>query len=145
MTAALLMAASLTACSSSSSSTAASSTASAAAEATAEATESASAESETTAAKYTITNNTGEKVTELYVYVDGEDKGDNYAADGLDDGAEVVVDKGDQPSDQNYTLEYVTESGRDASFTTLHMEEANLSLLAEDAMTGSTPLEFVTE
>ena len=42
----------------------------------------------------------------------------------------------------SYTLEYTTESGRNASFTTLHFETVPINLLAEDAMTGATPLQF---
>ena len=97
-------------------------------------------------AEYTVYNSTGEKVTELYLYENGSsDKGENYAKDGLADGASVVIDRTEDASvikTISYTLEYTTESGRNASFTTLHFETVPINLLAEDAMTGATPLQF---
>jgi hypothetical protein len=130
-----VMAVSLGACSSSSKDTA---------EATAAAATStpAATEEAATSGEYQITNNTGEKVTELYVYSDESDKGENYAADGLDDGAEVTVTKDDQKAGTTFTLDYVTESGREEKFTTLSLENVSISLLAQDAMTGSTPIQF---
>ncbi len=131
-----VMAVSLGACSSSSNNTA-KATAAAAATSTPAATEEAA-----TSGEYKITNKTGEKVTELYVYSDESDKGENYAADGLDDGAEVTVTKDDQEAGTTFTLDYVTESGREEKFTTLNLEDVSINLISEDAMTGSTPIQF---
>lgn len=130
-----VMAVSLGACSSSSNNTAKATAA--AATSTPAATEEAA-----TSGEYKITNKTGEKVTELYVYSDESDKGENYAADGLDDGAEVTVTKDDQEAGTTFTLEYVTESGRDEKFTTLNLEDVSINLISEDAMSGSTPIQF---
>ena len=89
-----------------------------------------STEAEDAVGKYTVYNQTGEKVTDLYVYeVGSEDKGENLAGDGLDADATLV-------------LEFKTESGYEASFETLHIEEAPISLLSVDAMTGATPISF---
>ena len=123
------------------------------AETTAEATTtpSASAEAEevVTEGNYTVTNNTGETITDLYIYETGsEDKGTNYAEGGMADGESVTIHtSADEDEADGYaqTLEYTTESGRtESAFDTLHLEDANLSLLAEDAdsYTSATPFEF---
>ena len=123
------------------------------AETTAEATTapSASAEAEevVTEGNYTVTNNTGETITDLYIYETGsEDKGTNYADGGLADGESVTIHtSADEEEADGYaqTIEYPTESGRtESQFQTLHLEDANLSLLAEDAdtYTSATPFEF---
>lgn len=102
-----------------------------------------------TTGKYVVTNTTGETVTELYIYQTGsEDKGTNYAEGGLADGEQVTIDvevSEDVAEGYAQTLEYVTESGRtENAFQTLHLEEANLSLLASDAdtYTSATPFSF---
>lgn len=120
-------------------------------ETTATATPSASAEAEeiVTEGNYTVTNNTGETITDLYIYETGsEDKGTNYAEGGLADGESVTIHtSADENEAENYaqTIEYTTESGRtESQFDTLHLEDANISLLAEDAdsYTSATPFEF---
>lgn len=142
--AAALAAAALAGCSSTSA-TEPETTATPEATASAEATE----EAVVTEGTYTITNTTGETVTELYLYQTGsEDKGTNYAEDGLADGESVTVEVSvseDEAADYASTLEYTTESGRtENSFTTLHLEEANLNLLdAEaDGYTSATPFSW---
>lgn len=121
------------------------------AETTATTTPSASAEAEevVTEGNYTVTNNTGETITDLYIYETGsEDKGTNYAEGGLADGESVTIHTSvDEDNAENYaqTIEYTTESGRtENKFETLHLEDANLSLLAEDAdsYTSATPFAF---
>ncbi len=92
---------------------------------------------------YTITNLTGESVKELYVYNDAADKGENYAENGMDTNAAVTVTKEDYPSDTSFTVEFVTESDYTAAFETLHIEEAPLYLLSEDLMSGATPISFM--
>ncbi|MDD5848369.1 MAG: cytochrome C [Firmicutes bacterium] len=159
---ALVMALQVAACGSSSSSTASSTTAAteaattaateaAAADASTEATTEAAAEATTeeaiaTTGSYTIYNETGEKVTELTVTRnDATEDAENYAGDaGLADGESVTVDKDypDATADTTLTLTFTTESGYTASFTTLGLEEAPITLLAADAMTGATPINF---
>ena len=95
-------------------------------------------------AKYTVYNATGETVTELTIVEEGKEA-TNYAKDGLADGdsVEVIITAPEsETKDKQYTLTYVTESGRTAEFTTLSFEEAPITLLAEDAMTGATPIAF---
>ena len=96
-------------------------------------------------AQYTIYNLTGEKVTELYLYEEGSDKGENLAGDGLADKASQVLEKTEKASEtlsKVYHLEFTTESGYSAAFETLHFEWAPISLLAQDALTGATPISF---
>lgn len=91
---------------------------------------------------YDVYNKTGEKVTDLYVYiVDSEDKGDNYAGEGLANDAMVKIEYA-AAADATLVLEFTTESGYNAKFETLHIEEAPISLLSQDAMTGATPIAF---
>jgi Flp pilus assembly protein TadD len=98
-----------------------------------------------TDADYTITNNTGEKVTALYVYKTGtEDKGTNYAEAGLSDGDSVEVKFSVKESEaEGYasTVEFTTESGETATaFETLHIETAPLYLKpVADVEGGATP------
>jgi flagellar hook assembly protein FlgD len=142
--AALALAAGLAACGSTSSTTNTKSTAAASsAAATAEATEAPA-----TSGTYTVTNKTGEKVTELYFYLNGsDDKGENYAQDGLDDGAVLTVNKNVDESEaaeyaeKGMTVEYTTEGGTNAVvFDNLHLEEAPLILKpAADIESGATP------
>lgn len=159
---ALVMALQIAACGSSSSSTASSTTAAteaattaateaaAAASTEAAATTEAAAEATTeevaTTGSYTIYNQTGEKVTELTVTRnDATEDAENYAGDaGLADGESVTVDKDypDATADTTLTLTFTTESGYTASFTTLGLEEAPITLLSADAMTGATPISF---
>ena len=95
-------------------------------------------------AQYEVTNSTGENVTDLYIYeVGSADKGTNHAGDGMADGDTVSIDYGENPVNIDYTIEYTTESGRTAQFDTLSVEIAPIYLLAEDAMTGATPISFM--
>lgn len=98
---------------------------------------------------YTITNKTGEKMTELYLYETGSaDKGENYAGNGLDDGASVTIDKGTfSAADAEgiaYTVEFKTESGyTSAAFDHLHVETASMNILPEaDVESAATPWEW---
>lgn len=99
-----------------------------------------------TTGTYNVTNVTGEKVTALYFYQTGsEDKGENYAADGLDVDASVTVDievdKEAAIAGYAMTIEFETESGATAvAFDNLHLEEANMYLKpAADVEGGATP------
>lgn len=102
-----------------------------------------------TTGKYVITNTTGETITELYLYkTDSSEKGDNYANEGLADGESVTIEvevSKEEAEGYAQTLEYVTESGRvENGFKTLHLEEANINLLAADAdtYTSATPFSW---
>jgi uncharacterized protein (DUF736 family) len=95
---------------------------------------------------YTIYNATGEGVTELYLYPTGAaDKGENYAAGGHGFGdahAKILQYDGSDNPEVELTLEFTTNSGYTGKFETLHIETAPISLIAEDAMTGSTQIAF---
>ena len=112
--------------------------------ATASATPEPTAEAaETGTGVYLVWNNSGETVTDLYVYENGSsDKGENYAGSGLREFKSVEITKADVPSDTSFTLEFTTASGYTGKFETLHVEEAPISLLAQDAMTGATQIAF---
>ena len=100
---------------------------------------------EVTAGLYTIRNTTGEMVSELYVYETGaEEKGENLAGEGLND-TEKVEATYEGTTDTVLTLEFTTESGFQGTFETLYIEEVNINLLAADAMTGATPIQFIAE
>lgn len=91
--------------------------------------------------KYRVVNNTGEAVTEVYMYVNGEAKGDNYVDGTLADGDGIDITF-EAAADAELTVEAVTEGGYEIAFNTLHIEEASISLLAADAMTGATQIQF---
>ena len=100
---------------------------------------------EVTTGVYTIHNTTGEPVSELYVYETGaEEKGENLAGEGLND-TEKVEATYEGTTDTVLTLEFTTESGFQGTFETLYIEEVNINLLAADAMTGATPIQFIAE
>jgi hypothetical protein len=96
---------------------------------------------------YTFWNKTGEKVTELYL-VDNEtgEKGPNYAVNGFAADAKYVVTRtftaAQKEAGCSMTISFKTESGYEAQFSTLHIEEAPVTLLAADALTGATPISF---
>ena len=98
-----------------------------------------------TEGKYDVKNNTGKEVKELYFYdATGTDKGENYAKDGLADGATVTVNVNvDEDKAEGYAMkvEYVTEDGDDVVvFENLHLEEAPMYLKsANDVKSGATP------
>ena len=100
---------------------------------------------EVTTGVYTIHNTTGELVSELYVYETGaEEKGENLAGEGLND-TEKVEATYEGTTDTVLTLEFTTESGFQGTFETLYIEEVNINILAADAMTGATPIQFIAE
>ena len=101
---------------------------------------------ETETCTYTVFNETGEKITKLYVTdnLTGE-KGENLAGEGLEDGASVEINGTNKPG-YVITLSFTTESGYEAAFETLHFETVPISLLPAktdaDAVTGATPISF---
>ena len=106
----------------------------------------ANAAAEIQTGHYTIYNCTGEKVTELYfTHTETGEKTENLAGEGIADG-EAVYTIMTIPAAYNghgaLTFTYVTESGRTCEFTTLSIDNAPMTLLAADAMTGATPISF---
>ncbi|MBR2662381.1 MAG: hypothetical protein IKE25_01565, partial [Clostridia bacterium] len=104
---------------------------------------------------YTIFNETGEKITELYVTdnTTGE-KSDNYAGEeGLDKGAIIEIN-GTNKEGYVITLSFKTESGYEGAFETLHFETVPITLFSQqtvadnkaaagaDATSGATPISF---
>ena len=100
---------------------------------------------DTSDAVYTIANTTGMNVTELYLYVAGsEDKGTNYAAEGLAADATVTLTTAysEEAKAAVYVLEFVTEDDATQKFETLYYEVATINLLSVDAAAGATPIAF---
>ena len=96
---------------------------------------------------YTFCNKTGETVTELYLIdnLTGE-KGPNYAVNGFAADAKYIVTRTVSAEEieagYSMTVLFKTESGYEARFETLHIETAPITLLAQDALTGATPISF---
>lgn len=103
---------------------------------------------------YTVYNTTGEKITDLFIIDNATgEKSENYAAEGLADGASVEI-KGTKKADYIVTLSFKTESGYEAAFETLHFEtvpisifskqavEENIAAAGTDATSGATPIAF---
>ena len=106
----------------------------------------AATEAEPQKAEYTIYNTTGDTVTELYLYLVGsEDKGENFAGEGLEDGASVVITKEaaseDEAKAMTFVLEFVS-GGQTQKHETVHFEVAPISLKSVDAASGATPIAF---
>ena len=99
------------------------------------------AAAETATGTYTLYNVTGEKLTELYLYETGSDKGENRIPDGMKNNKKLVLTY-DAAADAALTLEYVTESGVSAKFETLRIEEVPIAMEAVDATSGATPIRF---
>ena len=104
---------------------------------------------------YNITNTTGENVIELFVFIAGtDDRSLNLAGEaGLADGESVLVDEntaeifktvlsGEDAANDNFVLEFTTESGHTGRFETLHREVANINLLSVDEAAGATQIAF---
>ena len=114
--------------------------------ATTEATTEATTVAEPQTAEYTIYNTTGDVVTELYLYLVGaEDKGENFAGEGLADGESVVITKNADSEDEakamTFVLEYVY-ADQTVKYETVHFEVAPISLKSVDAVSGATPIAF---
>lgn len=97
------------------------------------------------AGRYTVYNQTGEKVT-LLSLTDNENPDNKLSVafpEGFANGGWVEVTFY-VPKDEQHslTLHFETESGYQADFTTLHIEEAPVTLLSVDAASGATPISF---
>ena len=96
---------------------------------------------------YTFFNKTGETITELYLVdnLTGE-KGVNYAVNGFAADACCVITRtvsaAEIEAGYSMTVSFKTEGGYEAQFPTLHIETAPITLLAQDALTGATPITF---
>ena len=96
---------------------------------------------------YTFYNKTGEKVVELFL-IDNQtgEKGPNYAVNGFAPDAKMVITRTftaeEKAAGSSMTISFKTESGREAQYGTLYIEEAPITLLAADDMTGATPISF---
>ena len=95
---------------------------------------------------YTLYNVTGENVTwiELLDNVDGSSSKVDFP-DGLANGASVQMTKSipaSEDGNHRLTLTFKTESGYVGTFATLSIEEAPISLLAQDALSGATQISF---
>ena len=99
-----------------------------------------------TVGEYTVYNGTGETIKELYLYPTGSDRGENLVTSdhGFGDAHAMglTYDAGDKAADTSLTLEFVTAAGYTNKFETLHIETVPLTILAEDMMTGATPVAF---
>ena len=134
---AALMALTLAACSSTAATTTAATTSTAAA--------TASASAAPTVGNYTIYNATGTSVTGLYLYpTDSTDKGTNLAGEKGLSSAHAIYTTYDNSKGtvSKPTLEFTTKGGYTGKFTTLSIETAPISLIAEDAKTGATAIKF---
>lgn len=105
------------------------------------ATEAATTAPEAAAGTYSLYNVTGEKLTELYLYETGADKGENRIPDGMKNNQKLVLTF-EGTAETTLTLEYVTESGVTAKFETLRMEEVPIAMQSVDAASGATPISF---
>ena len=85
-------------------------------------------------------------VTELYLYLVGaEDKGENFAGEGLADGESVVITKNADSEEEakamTFVLEYVY-GDQTVKYETNHFEVVPISLKSVDAVSGATPIAF---
>ena len=97
-------------------------------------------------AEYTVYNTTGETVSELYLYLVGDqDKGENFAGEGLADGDSVVITKNAASEEEAKAMTFVLEfvvGGQTLKYETVHFEVAPISLKSVDAASGATPIAF---
>ena len=100
---------------------------------------------------YTVYNQTGENVVELYLIDNNSgEKGENYAAgeDGMKPYTSVAI-QGENYEGYVKSLYFKTASGYEATFATLHFETVAICLLPQieteegvDAVTSATPIKF---
>ena len=98
---------------------------------------------------YTIYNKTGETVTEVKITDNVTGEAIVFPYDGVgsleNDGMmtmTIEIPKDENGSSHELTLSFKTESGREEAFGTLHIEDVVIDLLAADAMTVATPINF---
>ena len=97
---------------------------------------------------YYISNATGETVTFLSIAdnVTGESLSMSYPAEeGIENGGSAVMSfaiPANEDGHHRLTFSFKTASGYEGTFATLSIEEAGITLLAADAMTGPTQIAF---
>ena len=97
---------------------------------------------------YSITNETGEDVVYLCIAdnVTGESESVTYPeGEGIENGGSCVMSfaiPANEDGHHRLTFSFKTASGYEGAFTTLSIEEAGITLLAADALTGATPIAF---
>ena len=96
---------------------------------------------------YTIYNMTGENVLSLQLIdnVSGAASQVTFDNGGMRSGESMILSHIIPASEDGHhrlTLKFTTESGYEGVFSTLSIEEAPITLLAPDAMTGATPISF---
>ena len=99
---------------------------------------------------YSLCNQTGERVIGV-TYTDNA-TGDTVEAWGEEDGIDGIEPgeiletyynwSADTISDNSLTLHFITKSGYEGEFATLHFENVQINLLSPDAMTGATQVSF---
>lgn len=105
-----------------------------------------------TVGHYQIANLTGEHIVSL-TFTDNKD-GDSieYLVDGAaiepDDVIFVILPvtnvESKEDASHRLTLSFKTAGGYEATFATLSIEDVLINLLAQDALTGATPIQFST-
>lgn len=77
--------------------------------------------------------------------VGSDDKGENFAGEGLEEGASVVITKSaaseEEAKAMTFVLEFVS-GGQVQEYETVHFEVAPISLKSVDAASGATPIAF---
>lgn len=97
--------------------------------------------------KYVIYNNTGENVVMISI-TDNNDPNNTVKTEYTDEFTDEYFDTfefsvpASEDGSHRLTLEFETKSGYKGVFKTLSIEEACITLLAQDAMTGATPIAF---
>ena len=74
-----------------------------------------------------------------------EDKGENFAGEGLKDGESVVITKEAASEDEAKAMTFVLEfvyGDQTQKYETVHFEVASISLKSVDAASGATPIAF---
>ena len=97
--------------------------------------------------KYYIFNNTGEDLVMISI-TDNNDPNNTVKYEFTDEFPNEYFDifefsiPASEDGSHRLTLAFETKSGYKASFPTLSIEEAGIELLAQDALTGATPIAF---
>jgi len=94
---------------------------------------------------YTFYNQTGEVVNSIDL-IDNEDGATVHAVfkDGFapDESHTIVFSVPAERENVSLTLQFVTESGKTGTFSTLHIEDVPITLLDVDSVSGATPISF---
>ena len=93
---------------------------------------------------YTVYNKTGETVKEVTITINKTGEKFVVATDVAADAVKVIAFTvpGDIEDHCSLTFAFTTESGYEAAFEKLSIETAPITMLAQDALTGATPIDF---